>query len=187
MIRLLLSLFLTAAAASPAETLSEAVAARRPRLQDPAQILAELTAPALVVVTNQVTSAKPAADVAWEQAAAVAITNLVTTLTGNPTNAVARVGALRPDQMAALVRARIAADPANSDALVQASLELLTYHAVALRRGYTWPLPAHFAKPSITSAVVTSEPIGPAWWEREGLSEPPSIEQILNIMNNQEP
>lgn len=186
MIRFLLPLILTAAAAH-AETLAEAVAARQPRLMDPAQILSELTAPALVATTNLVTTAKPAADVAWEQAAAVAITNLVTTLTGNPTNAVARVGALRPDQMAALVRARIAADPDNADALVQASLELLTYHAAALRRGYTWPLPTHFARASITSTVVSLEPVGPAWWEREGLSEPPSIDQILNLMNNQEP
>lgn len=182
MIRIILSLLFLAAATSPAETLQEAVASRRPRLQDPAEILAELTAPALVAVTNQSVTVKPVADVAWEQAAAAAITNLVQTLTGNPTNAVSRVGALRPDKMAALVRARIAADPANADALVQASLELLTYHSAALRRGYTWPLPDHFARPSITAAVVTYEPIGPAWWESEGLSSPPTIDEIIKEM-----
>lgn len=180
--RLAFLIMLTAAAASMAETLRDAVASRRPRLQDPAAILAELTAPALVAVTNTVTTSKAAADIAWEQAAAVTITNLVTTLTGNPTNAVARVGALRPDQMAALVKARIAANPAAADQLVQASLELLTYHSAALRRGYSWPLPEHFGQPVIYTVVVTQAPNGPAWWQREGLAEPPTVEQISTLM-----
>lgn len=183
MTRYLIALLILAAATSQAETLQEAVASLRPRLQDPAEILAELTAPALVSVTNTVTASKAAADIAWEQAAAVTITKLVTTLTGNPTNAVARVGALRPDQMAALVKARIAADPANADQLVPASLELLTYHSAALRRGYSWPLPEHFAKPAITTTVVTMEPTGPAWWQREGLPSPPTLEQIRAAMD----
>ncbi len=182
MIRLLIAILLTAAAASPAETLAEAVASRRPRLQDPAEILAELTAPALVTTTNLVVTTKTAADIAWERAAAVSITNLATTLTGNPTNAIARVGALRPDQMAGLVKARIAADPGNADAMVQASLELLTYHAAALRRGYTWPLPEHFARASITTTTVTIEASGPAWWQRAGLEQAPSVEQIRTLM-----
>lgn len=182
MIRFIISLLFLAAAASPAETLQEAVASRRPRLQDPEEILRELTAPALVAVTNTVTVSKPAADYAWEQAAAVAITNLGTTLTGNGTNAVARVGALRPDQMAALVRARIAADPANADALVQASIELLAYHAAALRRGYTWPLPEHFARASIKTTTVTLEASGPAWWQMEGLEQAPTVEQVRTLM-----
>lgn len=184
MIRILILILLTAAAASPAETIADAVAARRPRLQDPAEILAELVAPSLVAVTNQVSTTKPTADVAWEQAAAISITNLVHVLTGNPSNAVARVGALRPDQMAALVKARIAADPANADALVQASLELLTYHSAALRRGYNWPLPDHFAKPVITTTVVSMEATGQAWWQREGLPSPPTIEQIRAEMSH---
>ena len=186
MTRIFIAILLHAAATSPAETLQEAVASRRPRLQDPSDILRELTAPALVAVTNQITTTKAAADVAWEQAAAISITNLVTTLTGNPTNAVARVGALRPDQMATLVKARIAANPAAADQVVQASLELLTYHSAALRRGYSWPLPEHFGQTSISAAVVTQEPNGPAWWQREGLAEPPTIEEISTIMN-QEP
>lgn len=181
--RALIPLFIfLAAATSPAETLPEAVAARRPRLQDPAEILRELISPSVVPVTNTVVTVKPSADIAWEQAAAVAITNLVQTLTGNPTNAVARVGALRPNQMAALVRARIQADPANADALMQASLELLTYHAAALRRGYSWPLPDHFARPTISTPVITLDPIGPTWWQQQGLAEPPTVDQISNLM-----
>lgn len=180
--RIFIAILLLASATSTAETLQEAVAARQPRLMDPAEILRELTAPTLVAVTNQVTITKPAADVAWEQAAAVTITNLVQTLTGNPTNAVARVGALRPDQMAAMVKARSAANPAGADQLVQASLELLTYHSAALRRGYSWPLPEHFGQPVNSSVVVTLEPTGPAWWQRQGLEQAPTFEQIRTIM-----
>lgn len=180
MIRTLFAICLAAAAAH-AETLADAVTARQPRLMDPAQILAELTARPQIAMTNIVVMAKPADQLAWERGAVVEVEAFVEAVTGSKTNAIKRVAALDSAQMLAAVRGGKKAQPGKREDIMDKSDSLVLFYLDAQRKGYPWPLPDDFGQETTTAAVVTTVP-GKAWWQREGLKSPPTIDQISNLM-----
>lgn len=180
MIRLILAIFF-AAAYSRAETLQQAVAARQPRLMDPAQILTELTARQQITITNIVVVAKPADQLAWERGAVVEVEAFVESVTGSKTNAMKRVAALDSAQMLAAVRGGKKSQPGKRDDIMDKSDALVLFYLDAQRKGYPWPLPDDFGQETTTVAVVTAVP-SKAWWQRQGLAEPPTIEDIIKEM-----
>lgn len=183
MIRVILALLFLAAATAPAETLPEAVASRRPRLQDPDEILHELTAPALVAVTNLVVTAKPEPVVMWEQAVVADLSSMFQLCTNNPSNAVARTRAL--GSTAAILAAASQAKqvfPDRSAEISRYADRCLAHYVQYLANGGAGMIPADFGQPSTTNTVVTLQPIGQAWWQREGLEQAPAVEQIRTLM-----
>jgi len=174
-------LLLLAAAASQAETLAEAVAARRPRLQDPAEILRELTAPSRVVVTNQVVVTKPAEQLAWEQAVLADMERMQELLTGSKANAIASLARSTSVQRAVAQRAVKSANPAKVAELTALSTALLDHRSEAKERGL-WPLPDHFGQAEYTETETIQTP-GPSAWESAFPGEPlPTLEEVAEAM-----
>lgn len=140
-------------------------------------------------VTNAVVVTKPKEQVAWEQAAATEIEGFVEAVTGDKRNALKRIAALDSAQMLAAVRAGKKAQSANAakrDEIMDRSDALMLMYLDSMRAtdthpAYTWPLPDGFGQAAVTNAVVTTVP-GKAWWQREGLKSPPTIDQISNLM-----
>ena len=183
MIRFLLVFLFLAAATSPAETLTEAVASRRPRLQDPAEILRELTSPALVAVTSIVVTAKAESVVMWEQAVVADLSQMFQLCTNNPSNAVARTRAL--GSTAAMLAAAAQAKqvfPDRSAEISRYADRCLAHYVQYLANGGTGMIPVDFGQPSTTNTVVTIQPVGPAWWQREGVEQAPTLDQIRTLM-----
>lgn len=149
-----------------------------------AEIHARITAPIPALATNQLTIVKDDEVVAWEVAASAEISAFVAAVTGNPTNAVQRVGALTSVQMLGAVRqAKARANNAQRQQLEDMSDALMLLYQDAQRRGYSWPLPADFGQPTRTVNVVASTP-GPSLWERRFPDQPePTIEDIRNAIS----
>jgi hypothetical protein len=186
MIRHILVLLFLAAAASQAETLQEAVSARQPRLMDPAEILRELTARPQIAMTNIVIVAKPAAQVAWEKDATAEIESFVEAVTGDRRNALQRIALLDSRGMLAAVRGGKAGRPTKQAEIMDRSDALTIMYLDSMRAteshpAYPWPLPADFGQDTSSVTTVTLVP-GKAWWQREGLKAPPTIDQISNLM-----
>ena len=183
MIRCILALLFLAAATYTAETLTEAVAARRPRLQDPAEILAELTRPALVAITNVVVVNKTESVVMWEQAVVADLSHMFQLCTNNPSNAVARTRSL--GSTAAMLSAAAQAKqifPDRASEIGRYADRCLAHYVQYLANGGTGMIPEDFGQPSTTNTVVTIQPVGPAWWQRERMEQAPTIEQIRTLM-----
>jgi hypothetical protein len=144
-----------------------------------AEVHARITAPTITQTTNQVTIVKDPEIVAWEQAVAEEIVVFVTAVTGNPTNALQRVGALTSVQMLAAVRqAKGRANNSQRQQLEDMSDALMLLYQDAQRRGYSWPLPPDFGQPTRTAHVVTSAPGPSLWATRFPGQPPPTVDQV---------
>lgn len=179
MIRYILALLLLSLTAQ-AEPLRDAVRSRQPRLQDPAEIRAELTAPSAVTVTNTVVVTKDAAQLHWEQRVLGDMMTLRAMLTGSPDGALEYFTTTDSASQASAVAAVAQARPELAGPLLMYSTALINHRDNAEDRGL-WPLPPHFGLATYTEQRIETVP-GPAWWQSAGLSAPPTIDEIQALM-----
>lgn len=132
--------------------------------------------------TNIVVEAKAPAAVAWEQAVVADLSQMFLLCTNNGSNAVARTRAL--GSTSAMLQAAAAAKqvfPDRASEISRYSDRCLAHYVQYLANGGSGMIPADFGQASKTNSVVTFAP-GPAWWQGEGMVEPPSVEQIIELM-----
>ncbi len=139
-----------------------------------------------ITVTNAVVTAKPEKQLAWEKAATAEIEGFVEAVTGDKRGALKRIAALDSAQMLAAVRAGKKAQAGKREDIMDRSDALVLMYLDSMRAtdthpAYTWPLPDDFGQAAVTNAVA-AQVEGPAWWQAQGLSEPPSVDKILSVM-----
>jgi hypothetical protein len=135
----------------------------QPRLQDPREILHELTRPRESVATEPQIVAKDAAQVERERHIMRDMGTLQSLLTGSPIGA--RAAFVDSDSVtrAKTIATRAEAAPELAGALLMLSAALMDHRAWCIDAGL-WPLPDHFGAESyaVPRAVVT--PL-PSLWE----------------------
>lgn len=146
-------------------------------------IRVELCRPAgQIATTNLVVEAKAPAVVAWEQAVVADLSQMFLLCTNNPSNAVARTRAL--GSTTAILQAASAAKqvfPDRASEITRYSDRCLAHYVQYLANGGQGMIPADFGQPSKTNIVV-SLAFSPSWWESEGLSSPPTVDEIIKEM-----
>lgn len=139
-----------------------------------------------ITMTNQVMVAKPAAQLAWEKDALAEIEAFVESVTGDKRSALQRISVLDSRGMLLAVRAGKAGRPAEKDKITDRSDALTLMYLDSMRAtethpAYSWPLPADFGQ-EFTTELVPVQIEGKPWWKANGLSTPPSVDEILKEM-----
>lgn len=180
--------FLALSVSAFAEPLAERVAALQAQGATSAlDIRVAICRPAApVAVTNQVVVSKPATQLAWERNAAAEIEGFVEAVTGDKRNALKRIAALDSAQMLAAVRAGKKAQSSKKEEIMDRSDALMLMYLDSMRAtdthpAYGWPLPDDFAQAAVTN-LVPAQADGKAWWQEQGLKEPPTVDDILKEM-----
>jgi hypothetical protein len=152
-----------------------------PRLMDPAQILAELTAPRSS--STPVSRTIPNPDLEFETFALREITAYLVLITKSPDTALADSATLTAETITTALRALKKTSAAVRDDVLDKQDAFWNVRDELDRRGYTWPLDsATFAKPT---RDVTTQVIGPLpsiWQENFPGALPPDVTEIRNAM-----
>jgi len=164
------------------EQMTAIIRSLQPALQDPAEIRAALARP--TIITRPVMVAKPASRVARERQAVGLMRELVALMGGEPDNALAVVGSMAEQGVAAIVatvnQAVIGAGAEMQIAALRLSTALLAILSAHQAEGLPWPLPADFGAECYPS---TESIPGPSAWESAFPGVPlPDHAAILSAM-----
>jgi tRNA/tmRNA/rRNA uracil-C5-methylase (TrmA/RlmC/RlmD family) len=154
-----------------------------PRLMDPAQILAELTAPRSS--STPVSRTIPNPDLEFETFALREITAYLVLITKSPDTALADSATLTAETITTALRALKKTSAAVRDDVLDKQDAYWNVRDELDRRGYAWPLdPATFAQPTrtVTEQVVTALPT--AWDSAFPGALPPTLDEILAAMGD---
>ena len=154
-----------------------------PRLMDPAQILAELTAPRSS--STPTTRTIPNPDLEFETFALNEITAYIILVTGKAETALADTATLTAETITTTLRVLKRKSAAIRDDVLDKQDAYWNVRDELDRRGYAWPLdPATFAQPTrtVTEAVVTALPTG--WDAAFPGALPPTLDEILAAMGD---
>lgn len=152
-----------------------------PRLMDPAQILAELTAPRSSTRQVVETVANPALE--FEQFALREITAYISLVTKSPDTALADTATLTAETITTTLRVLKKTSAAVRDDVLDKQDAFWNVRDELDRRGYAWPLdPATFAKPTRTVVSTVSDPLPSIWNEHFPGALPPNADEIRIAM-----
>lgn len=181
----LLSLLTLLPLLAAAEPWQDYVRARAVAGADDLTIRSELVRPSVVLTTNLVVVAKPAAQVELEQATISAVASLVALVAPQvpPEERLTRVAGMKAKQLRDVIRAKLPElTVANQREVHSLILELQTYYAAAPE---IWPPSPDFGQDTREVAQVTRSP-GPSRWDTlrpvDGDPTPPTLTQIRAAM-----
>lgn len=151
-----------------------------PRLMDPAQILAELTAPTVKVNTVEETVTKPRKVLKFETFALAEIVAYISLITKSPATVLDDIKTLDAEAITVAMRTLKKTSAAARDDALDKQDAFWNVRDELDKRGYTYPdLPAHFGQEVYVETREKTRP-GPSAWDKAFPgAQPPTIDEIL--------
>lgn len=173
--------FLILSLTASAETLTERVSALQAQgIGSALEIRVHLCKPGPdSVTTNTVTTVNP--DYEEESFWAGEIVTWANLASGTTTQTVHTAAGIDLKDSTLRLRALAKTSAANRDKTIYAIDGYRAARDWLVQTGKPWPVPASFAEPVITTTEILATP-SPSWWQQQGLTEPPSIEDIIKEM-----